>query len=187
MPELPERIRDSFTPQELMARVEALRRLHDRGAMSAAQFNDFLAAFRFNDEIGHLWMPGANSGKWYRWDRTGWTQSEPPQALMLVNEGMQHSAEWMVTAGAATAGHPSTQKTGATAAADILCPSCGVRVKTGQKFCTACGKPISAAKAALLLPPPPPPQPVCPKCSKPVTPGKKFCAACGAALAGRGQ
>ncbi len=47
------------------------------------------------------------------------------------------------------------------------CPSCGVNVKAGSKFCPECGKPMQA---------------LCPKCGKPIKEGSKFCSECGASL-----
>ncbi len=184
MPESPEKVRDSFTPQELRARVEALLRLYQHGALSSAQFNDFLSAFRFNDEIGHLWSPGANSGKWYRWDRTAWTEAEPPPALMLANENMQRSAEWMLTSTAAAAGPPAPASAsgGVSAtgvASSLQCSKCKRTYSSGV-FCTACG-----GKLEKVAPPPPPSAPaaqlLCVQCHKTFSSGT-FCTECGGKL-----
>ncbi len=62
--------------------------------------------------------------------------------------------------GAAMANPPQAPKT-------EKCPSCGVSVKEGAKFCPDCGKPM---------------QTLCPKCGAPVKEGSKFCAECGTSL-----
>ncbi len=50
-----------------------------------------------------------------------------------------------------------------------ICPYCGAPYSAGDKFCSACGKPVSAKKA-------------CPKCGKLNVGGAKFCSACGEKL-----
>ena len=50
-----------------------------------------------------------------------------------------------------------------------ICPYCGAPYSAGDKFCSACGKPVSAKKA-------------CPKCGKLNEGGAKFCSACGEKL-----
>ena len=47
-----------------------------------------------------------------------------------------------------------------------ICPYCGAPYSAGDKFCSACGKPVSAKKT-------------CPKCGKLNEGGAKFCSACG--------
>lgn len=56
-----------------------------------------------------------------------------------------------------------------------VCPHCGRPVRTGARFCAACGKPIS-------LPPSAPSQVAtahCRQCGQALRPGAKFCAKCG--------
>jgi rRNA maturation endonuclease Nob1 len=185
MPEMPEAVRDFFTPQELQNRMEAYRRLHQGGAISAAQFNDFLAVFRFNDGVGHLWTIGATSGKWYRWDRTQWTQAEPPPSLTIANENLQKSGAWVITMPAASAGSPPGPKASsdggsASVPANALqCTKCGQKSASGA-FCSACGgkleavpRPAAAPAAAPLL--------QCTSCQQTYSSGK-FCLACGGKL-----
>ena len=50
-----------------------------------------------------------------------------------------------------------------------ICPYCDAPYSAGDKFCSACGKPVSAKKA-------------CPKCGKLNEGGAKFCSACGEKL-----
>src|SRR5215470_849095 len=109
MPNLPETVRDYFTPEELGVRLDQLRRWYQQGALGAAEFNATLSVFQFNDDVGHLWAPGANSGQWYRWDRTQWTQAQPPAALMLANAALESSAAWLTTSGASTSASAATE------------------------------------------------------------------------------
>lgn len=203
MAESPELVRDTYRPEELVRRLQELRRLYQGGAWSAAQFNDFASAFRFNDDVGHLWSLGANTGQWYRWDRTQWTVASPPQSLMLANQDLQRSSEWMITAGAALAATPATATTlqcsrckkpatsgtfcttcggkletvtTSVPATANVCTGCGTPLKGGAKFCAKCGKPALAPAYTA------PQTPACPKCGKPFSPGKKFCSGCGTSL-----
>lgn len=50
-----------------------------------------------------------------------------------------------------------------------ICPYCDAPYSAGDKFCSACGKPVSAKKT-------------CPKCGKLNEGGAKFCSACGEKL-----
>lgn len=194
MPESPEVVRDTYTPEELVRRLEEIRRLHKGGALSAKTFNDFVSAFRFNDAAGHLWSIGANTGQWYRWDMTAWTPATPPQSLMLENASIQQSSEWIITAGAGT--RPSLQCSQCKAsAADgtfctkcggklvpaatpaspahgvSSCSGCGTALKPGTKFCMNCGLPVTAQA------------PACRRCGKTIAAGVKFCTGCGAPVA----
>jgi hypothetical protein len=206
MMDLPEKVRIPTTSGEIQRRLDALREGYRHGILSAAQFTTMAAQFRFADDVGHLWMPGATTSHWYRWDRTQWTQSEPPPALYLVNEQLETSAAWITTEPAAI---PAPAK--ALPPAASLCV-CGAPL-TGTPFCKRCGKPAPAAASpaksvdtalcsnqacgtALTAE-----QSFCPKCgspaakpaSKPVCsnracgcalePGQSFCPKCGSPAA----
>jgi len=174
MPQSPELVRDTYTPEELVRRVQEMRRLYQGGALSAALFNDFVSAFRFHDDVGHLWSVGANSGQWYRWDRTQWTQAPPPRSLTLVNDEIQRSSAWMTTAAAASRPAPAAQ---APAPAANVCGGCGAPWKPGAKFCTRCGKPAAAPAQSAPRPS------ACPRCNKVISQGTKFCTGCGTPVA----
>ena len=58
----------------------------------------------------------------------------------------------------------------------LPCPSCGIPVVPGKKFCGSCGAKMEGDAKPTAVPPT---QPVCPACGKAVIPGKKFCGTCG--------
>ncbi|MDG6220686.1 MAG: zinc-ribbon domain-containing protein, partial [Candidatus Thermoplasmatota archaeon] len=51
-------------------------------------------------------------------------------------------------------------------ASNSFCPHCGAQLPQGAKFCSGCGKPVSAGNK-------------CPKCGADVAQGAKFCSGCG--------
>src|ERR1700674_5702613 len=143
MPDMPETLRDHFPPEELVRRIEELRARYQKGAMASESFNAMLKAFQFNDDVGHLWTVGANSGQWYRWDRTQWTAAPPPPSLMLASPVFQNSAAWLTTAEAA-------KTPAAMGVARLQCAQCKRTFDDG-KFCVACGgklEPVSSPAPA---------------------------------------
>lgn len=65
-----------------------------------------------------------------------------------------------------------------------FCVHCGAPLKPGVRFCTACGKPVPAARpdAAPAAPQQAAPS-VCPQCGRPLKSGARFCTVCGYRLA----
>jgi len=179
MPNLPETVRDYFTPEELGVRLDQLRRWYQQGALGAAEFNATLSVFQFNDDVGHLWAPGANSGQWYRWDRTQWTQAQPPAALMLANAALESSAAWLTTSGASTSASAATEAQATTptdaSAGDLplRCAQCNRRYASGA-FCMACGGKLEAILKPTIE--------TCSGCNAPLEPGSRFCKMCGRPL-----
>lgn len=102
----PEIFREKTTPANVMARLRLLRTRYVEGEMSAARFNAILEAFRFVDEVGHLWSPGAQSERWYRWDRAQWTPAEPPAALALADAKLADAGAWAESAQAESQAGP---------------------------------------------------------------------------------
>jgi hypothetical protein len=133
MPEPPEPIYDTATPEQIAARLEEVREQFRLGLMDTAGFNAALAAFQFTDEVGHLWAPGATSGQWYRWDGTGWTPAVPPARLNLPATPIMFND---LELPAATSAPPASTPDGPHAG--MVCPNCGHR-NVGKKFCTNCG------------------------------------------------
>jgi hypothetical protein len=180
MPEAPEIVRESFAPEELIRRLEELRQRYSQGALTAAQFNDVLSMFQFNDEFGHLWTPGARTSGWYRWDRTQWTAAEPPRSLALANPRVTGSAAWHTTTEAAFAPGPQPEvtahaPTATESASSLQCTKCK-KIYASGTFCVACGGKLDAHVA-----PSAPAAGACAVCGARLTPGGKFCAGCGSA------
>lgn len=175
---LPETVSDRFTPEQLAERLLELRRRYQNGALDAAQFNAALAVFQFNDEVGHLWAPGANTGQWYRWDRSEWTPDQPPQALTMTHAQLETSAAWLTTSDApATAGTVATSSDQAgsssvPSAAKLQCKVCNLAYASGA-FCSACGGKLEPIAPQLAV------SNACSGCGKPLDAGAKFCKSCG--------
>jgi hypothetical protein len=174
MTNLPETLHDHFTPDEIVRRLRELRLRYQKGAMTAETFRGLLGAFQFNDEVGHLWTPGANSGQWYRWDRTQWTPAQPPASLVMAKADLQSSSAWITTEGVAkSAAVQPTSATGSAAASGKLqCANCKQIFDSGA-FCAECGGKLEA------VPPPAPATNVCASCGAALLLGKKFCTKCG--------
>ena len=197
----PENILQRVTPDRVMRALVMFRSRYDRGLIPPEEFNRLVASFQFVDELGRYWSPGANSGRWYRWDRTEWAAAEPPATLLVGDLPFTHTADWVSTQGPAPAPRPVAPPIPAGPRCSCgavlnpsspFCPDCGRRsspdppqvrcsnpgcgapIPAGKKFCAKCGQPAAVARA------PQPPAPLsCPKCAKTVPPGKKFCPGCG--------
>lgn len=185
--QLPERVRDKATPGELARRLAILREEHQRGLLPAAEFKTMLSVFQFKDEAGYTWAPGAQSGRWYRWDGRQWTPGPPPEYLYLPDDPIVESPGWRL------AGLTQTEESAAIEAPPALPPAllaetaeaspptgssagsrrcqCGAALDSGESFCPECG--------ARYTPPPPS---TCPSCGRVLKPGVKFCGGCGASL-----
>ena len=69
------------TPAQWIERLEIFRERFRLGVIDETKFDEVMRAFQFTDDLGHIWMPGATSNQWYRWDRKRWTAARPPQQL----------------------------------------------------------------------------------------------------------
>lgn len=130
MPHTPEPVYETVTPAELSERLEMVRERFRTGVINAESFNVVMKQFQFRDTLGHLWSPGATTGKWYRWDGHRWIPDSPPstlnvpQAPVMVDDFDEHEARsrWRPPPASPAA----------------VCPTCGTP-NTGKKFCTKCG------------------------------------------------
>lgn len=82
------------TPAQWIERLEIFRERFRLGLMDTNAFNDIIRCFQFTDDVGHVWMPGATSNQWYRWDRTRWTSALPPQRLAASNIPIALALTW---------------------------------------------------------------------------------------------
>lgn len=170
MPQPPEMVHESATPSEILARLDLLRERYRTGLMDAAAFNDTLSAFQFTDEVGHVWAPGVNSTRWYRWDRTEWTAADPPARLNLPGMPIMFERGGI---GGSAASPPAPAPEAARPAAvssTVRVPAASVPPVT-----PAPAGPIAASVA------PPVQAKFCPQCGAPAA-GKKFCSKCGRKL-----
>jgi len=63
-----------------------------------------------------------------------------------------------------------------------LCPQCGAPIKTGDKFCRACGAKLGEQEHITPTRTPQAMQNLCPQCGALIKSGDKHCRACGAKL-----
>ena len=150
MPEPPETVHESVSPDVVLERLDILCERHRTGLMTASDFNAALHAFQFRDPVGHLWSPGVNTRRWYRWDRDRWTEAPAPPALLVSQAPVLFTdlEERMALRRQALAASASERPQAAAPAAGPLpaprgvCPQCGA-ANPGKKFCTRCGTKLS--------------------------------------------
>ncbi|MBI5878669.1 MAG: PD40 domain-containing protein [Chloroflexi bacterium] len=66
--------------ESLEAHFFELKSKLNTGALSPEEFRSQVARLWFEDEQGHTWMIGAQTGHWYVYKNDRWTQGEPPRA-----------------------------------------------------------------------------------------------------------
>ena len=169
MPDLPESVTETAAPEQLMQALEIFRQRYQQGLMTAREFREMLNLFQFTDEVGHLWSPGANTGQWYRWDRSQWTAAAPP-ARLKVPPALSASPRVQI---------PPAQPASSPPVQSPVCAGCGNPLPEGAGFCPKCGRPVSPAAPPPPTPQPQPRPPVCAHCGNVVPAGARFCAHCG--------
>ena len=152
MPDLPESVTETAAPEQLMQALEIFRQRYQQGLMTAREFREMLNLFQFTDEVGHLWSPGANTGQWYRWDRSQWTAAAPP-ARLKVSSALSASPHVQIPPAQPP---PPVQSP--------VCAGCGNPLPEGAGFVPSAGGRFPCR------PPPPTPQP---------QPRPPVCAHCG--------
>lgn len=85
---------EQTTPAQWLERLEIFRERFRLGLIDESKFKEILKSFQFSDGMGHIWMPGATSNQWYRWDRTKWTSAPPPQQLAASNIPVAIALAW---------------------------------------------------------------------------------------------
>jgi len=94
MTEFPVATAEQATPAQWIERLEIFRERFRLGLLNESQFKEISSAFQFTDTLGHLWMPGATTNQWYRWDRTKWSAASPPAQLGASNLPLAISISW---------------------------------------------------------------------------------------------
>ncbi len=88
------------------------------GEISRREYIESLKQMRFKDDEGRFWMIGAQTGKWYYFDGTGWVQSSPPslgeKKGICIYCGYENDLESAACAGC-----------GGRVAPALVCPGCG--------------------------------------------------------------
>ena len=85
---------EQATPAQWIERLEIFRERFRLGLINETQFKEISRAFQFTDNLGHLWMPGATTNQWYRWDRTKWSAVSPPAQLGASEMPLAISIAW---------------------------------------------------------------------------------------------
>lgn len=154
------------TPAEWIARLEIFRERFRLGLMDANAFKNITRAFQFNDDLGHIWMPGATSNQWYRWDRTHWSAATPPAQLIASKIPASIALAWnrQVVAPIAIDSNPvrpeqprvvepaqlvsmdSTSVASPTTMLQATCPYCGQAYIAPARFCPNCGESLTSEK-----------------------------------------
>lgn len=112
------------------------------GEISRREYIESLKQMRFKDEEGRFWMIGAQTGKWYYFDRTGWVQSSPPsldeKKAICIYCGYENDLESAACAGCG--GHVAPSGEGADAEVCSVCDS-PLDPETGA--CPSCPTPTA--------------------------------------------
>ncbi len=131
MPDAPELLSQTSTPQVILDRFELLRDRYRMGLIDAGSFNELLKIFQFRDAGGVLWTPGAKSREWYRWTGRDWTPGNPPDQLVIPAMALDSLA------GSGMQSEPLAPH-GPGGPRAVTCAKCGAS-NVGKKFCTSCG------------------------------------------------
>jgi hypothetical protein len=112
---------------------QALRRQFRERQISRREFIDQLKKLRIRDNLGHFWMIGAQTGKWYFFDGKEWVLAVPPVeeevkkikcfACGLENEAGEEHCE--------RCGESLEEK-------EAACPKCGGKLESIYQKCPAC-------------------------------------------------
>jgi len=81
-------------PAQWIERLEIFRERFRLGLINETRFNEIARAFQLKDDLGHIWMPGATSNQWYRWDRTQWRVATPHSQLSASEMPIAISFAW---------------------------------------------------------------------------------------------
>ena len=161
------------TPAEWIARFEIFRERFRLGLIDANAFKNVTRAFQFTDDLGHIWMPGATSNQWYRWDRTRWSVAAPPAQLGATAMPVAMTLAWnrgaILAPSSADAPRvqvevppqpseppraetkpamiepaPAIPTPPATPLARQACPHCRQTYIAPARFCPNCGEPLTS-------------------------------------------
>jgi len=110
------------------------------GEISRREYIESLKQMRFKDEEGRFWMIGAQTGKWYYFDGTGWVQSSPPslgeKKAICIYCGYENDLESESCAGCGGRVAP-----GGEGLAASVCPLCGSPLDAESGDCPSCPAP----------------------------------------------
>ena len=158
------------TPAQWIERLEIFRERFRLGLIDEPKFDEVMRAFQLTDDLGRIWMPGATSNQWYRWDRKRWTAARPPQQLATFKMPIAMAMIWNRSLVAPIAidippdqasavpvktnvppmepkpapmAPPSSAPT-APMLTRSTCPHCGESYIPPARFCPNCAQPLTA-------------------------------------------
>lgn len=124
--------------KDVKADFEQMTRRFRNGEISRREYVESLKHMRFKDEEGRFWMIGAQTGKWYFYDGTGWVQSDPPsigeKKAICIYCGYENDLESPVCAGCGGRFGSESEDSG-------VCPACGSRLDLETGMCPSCSPP----------------------------------------------
>lgn len=85
---------EQAAPAQWIERLEIFRERFRLRLIDEIKFKEILRSFQFSDNLGHIWMPGATTNQWYRWDRTQWSAAAPPAQLTASEIPIAISFAW---------------------------------------------------------------------------------------------
>lgn len=174
-----ERRVERATSAQWIERLDLFRERFRVGLMEERAFKEVVRVFQFTDDVGHIWMPGATTNQWYRWDWNQWTPNPPPPLLMASNIPVSIAFTWNreLVAPIEMESGPSESEPTPTLTqppqaeiqptpvgpassspppvAQRTCPHCGVACFAEARFCPMCGQSLVPPAAT---PPPLPAQ-----------------------------
>jgi hypothetical protein len=121
--------------KDLEATFEELRRQFRRKDISRQEFIEQLKELRLQDDEGHFWMIGAQSGKWYYYDGKNWIRSDPPSLeegkAICIHCGYENelTAEVCVSCGGQLGKSERN-----------YCSKCGTRLEDPSEPCPHCSQ-----------------------------------------------
>ena len=124
------------TPDAITRRLEVIRRQFAQGSITSGKYREILATFRFKDDKGRSWAPGANSSNWYVWENGSWSARAPPVVFTLPTDDERLEAFKARQSGATVASSP------------LFCANCGKQLVEGARFCSSCGAPYPSSRGA---------------------------------------
>jgi len=143
--------------REVESRYQELVALRKSGRLSQAEWEQELKALLLQDLKGRYWTIGAQTGKWYYYDGTHWTEGTPQPSLFQTDSD-----------------------SGPIAPGGQICPHCGFENQGVHALCSRCGRDMrSREQRSSSLATPRDIVSYCPSCGGRMDPHSHRCSSCG--------
>ncbi len=150
------------------ARYQELVAQRKSGKLTQDEWEQQLKALMLQDVKGRYWTIGAQTGRWYYYDGTRWTEATPDDGVFTESGPI---------AAQPTPPAPTPATTGA-----LLCPHCGFENLAGRSLCSRCGRDMGRASQERETPSRS--VRLCPVCGAALDPGTMQCHTCARNLIG---